>query len=78
MLSQFWLLKETTMLPTLIRSALNLLPALARGWDKVELFFLSKAGADQRTSERFAALQRKEMEAERLDRLRNPSNYQGR
>ena len=52
--------------------------ALARGWDRFQLFFLSKAGADQRTSERFALLKKKEMEIERLDRLRNPSDYQGR
>ena len=66
------------MFHTLIRATVNLLAVLARGWDKVELFFLSKAGADQRTSERFAALKRREMEVERLDRLRNPRDYQGR
>ena len=78
MLSQFWWLKETTMLHAIIRSAANLLTALVRGWDKSKLFFLSKAGIDKRASVTFTALQRKEMEAERLDRLRNPSNYQGR
>jgi len=51
---------------------------LARRWDRFQLFFLSKAGADQRNSERFDLLKKKEMETERLDRLRNPSDYQGR
>jgi hypothetical protein len=32
----------------------------------------------EKRSGRFEALQRKKMEAERIDRLRNPSNYQGR
>jgi len=31
-----------------------------------------------RRSGRFERLKQKEMEAERLDRIRNPSNYQGR
>ena len=63
---------------TLIRLAANFLAALARTWDRVQLFFLSKAGAERRASQRFATLHQREMEAERLDRLRNPSDYQGR
>jgi hypothetical protein len=32
----------------------------------------------RRTSGRFEALKRQEQEAERLDRLRNPRDYQGK
>jgi len=32
----------------------------------------------QRRSKLFEGRQREELEAERIDRLRNPSNYQGR
>ena len=70
--------KENTMLHALIRSLVNFLEALARGWKKVQLILLSKAGAEQRISERFAMLKQREMEAEQLDRLRNPRDYQGR
>ena len=49
-----------------------------RGWETIELLFRSKAEAARRASGRFEALKRKEMEIERLDRLRNPSDYQGR
>ena len=66
------------MLHNLIPSAANCLAALARGWDKTQLFFLTKTGAARRNSERLAELQQKEMETERLDRLRNPGDYQGR
>ena len=62
----------------LTQCIVNLQAALAQGWDKVQLFFLTKAGANRRNSERVAALQLKASEAERLDRLRNPSDYQGR
>ena len=47
-------------------------------WERVELLFCSKAEATKRASRKVNALKRKEMEVERLDRLRNPSRYQGR
>jgi hypothetical protein len=49
-----------------------------RVWETIELPFRSKAEAARRATGRFEALKRREMELERLDRLRHPSNYQGR
>jgi hypothetical protein len=51
---------------------------LARFRQRTELIFLSKRENARRASGRSETLKRQEMEAERLDRLRNPSNYQGR
>jgi len=48
------------------------------GWEKAESLFRSKEALARRTAGRFEALKRREMEMERLDRLRNPSNYRGR
>jgi len=50
----------------------------ARVCERIELLFRSKAQVAQRATGRFEALKRKEMEVERLDRLRNPGNYRGR
>jgi len=63
------------MIHAFIRSVVD---SLTRGWGRVQLFFLSKAGANKRNSGKVATLKHKEMEAERVDRLRNPSDYQGR
>jgi hypothetical protein len=46
--------------------------------ERIELLFRSKADVARRASERSDALKRRQMELERLDRLRHPSNYQGR
>ena len=43
-----------------------------------ESVFHSKLENARRASGRFETLKRQEMEAERIDRLRNPSDYQGR
>jgi hypothetical protein len=51
---------------------------LARVWRTFEGLFYSKAEVTRRASGRFEALKRKVLEAERLDRLRNPSDYRGR
>jgi hypothetical protein len=51
---------------------------LARVWESIERLFLSKAQVARRTTGKFEALKRKEMEMERLDRLRNPGDYRGR
>ena len=51
---------------------------LRRVWETIELLFRSKAEVAKRASGRFEALKRREMELERLDRLRHPSDYQGR
>ncbi|MCX6902264.1 MAG: hypothetical protein NTW03_02035 [Verrucomicrobia bacterium] len=50
----------------------------ARVCERIERLFRSKARVAQRATGRFEALKRKEMEVERLDRLRNPGNYRGR
>ncbi|MHB1307353.1 MAG: hypothetical protein ACYDC1_13640 [Limisphaerales bacterium] len=49
-----------------------------RVWESVERLFVSDAQLSRRATGRFEALKRKEMEMERLDRLRNPGNYRGR
>ena len=41
-------------------------------------FFLSKGESDRRSAERLSAMEHEANESERLDRLRNPSDYQGR
>lgn len=65
-----------------LRSALHLgvngMAVLARIWERIERILCSKATLAQRSAERFEALRRREFEVERLDRLRNPSDYQGR
>jgi hypothetical protein len=53
------------------RALMRLQQALAR------MFFSRRAQA-LRASDRCKTLRRKEDEAERIDRLRNPSHYQGR
>lgn len=50
----------------------------ARVWRTLERPFYSKAEVERRASGRFESLKRKVLEAERLDRLRNPDNYRGR
>jgi hypothetical protein len=50
----------------------------ARVWKAFERLFYSKAEAARRAAGRFEALKRREMEVERLDRLRNPGDYRGR
>lgn len=49
-----------------------------RVWETIERLFCSKEAMAKRVSGRFEALKRREMEIERLDRLRNPDNYRGR
>jgi hypothetical protein len=49
-----------------------------RVWERIEPFVRTQAQVAKRAPGRFEALKRKEMELERLDRLRNPSDYQGR
>jgi hypothetical protein len=52
--------------------------ALARLRERTGKAFLSKGENFTHASERSERLKREEMEAERIDRLRNPSDYQGR
>jgi hypothetical protein len=61
-----------------LHSALIVATAFARVWEGVRALFLSKDKVAARVSGRVETLKRSEMEAERLDRLRNPRDYQGR
>jgi hypothetical protein len=54
----------------MLRAVAKIAAVLARFRKRTALIFLPSA--------RLETLKRQEMEAERLDRLRNPSNYQGR
>ena len=51
---------------------------LKRAWRAIEFLFLSKHEIARRSSVLRETLNRKEVETERLDRLRNPRDYQGR
>ena len=51
---------------------------LKRAWQGIERPFLSKAEVARRASGQPNARQLRELEAERLDRIRNPRDYQGR
>ena len=62
----------------LLRAGVNLEAVTRRAWNGLGRLFLSKAAATRRASGRFEALKRREQEAERLDRLRNPRDYQGK
>lgn len=57
---------------------MNIEPAATRFREAIKRLFLSKAEAARRAAGRLEALQRQEVEAERLDRLRNPDDYQGK
>ena len=51
---------------------------LKRVPQSIERLFLSKDEAGRRDTGRLETLQRRELEAERLDRLRNPGDYEGK
>jgi hypothetical protein len=52
--------------------------ALGRLWERIQLPFLSRDEVAKRASGKLETLKRKDLEAERIDRLRNPRNYQGK
>ena len=62
----------------LLRAGVSIEAVTRRAWDGLGRLFHSKEAAARRTSGRFEALQRQEQEAERLDRLRNPRDYEGK
>jgi hypothetical protein len=68
----------TPLLDKMLRAGGTIATALARFWERTERLFLSKREGARRASGRFETLKRKAAEAARIDRLRNPSNYQGR
>jgi hypothetical protein len=65
-------------LDKILRVNRTIATALARFRKRTQLIFLSKNENTMPASATLETLKRKEMEAERLDRLRNPRNYQGR
>jgi hypothetical protein len=52
--------------------------AMERLQNRMARIFLSKGENDRRAVRRAIGIEQKVTEAERLDRLRNPSRYQGR
>jgi hypothetical protein len=68
----------TTFLRRVLHVGVFTTNVLARVWERIERLFLSKAQFARRTTGKFEALKRTEMEIERLDRLRNPDDYRGR
>ena len=60
----------TTFFHKVLRAGVTVAAGLGRVLKRTGRLFLSKDQIARRASD--------EMEAERLDRLRNPSNYQGR
>ena len=68
----------THYLKKLLHAGAHLEDATRRTWERMSRPFLSKAEAARRASGRFEVLKRQEMEAERLDRLRNPRDYEGK
>ena len=69
---------KTPLLQRLFHVGVWIEVAAKRMWERCARLFLSKAEVAKRVSGRFEMLKRREMEAERLDRLRHPSDYQGR
>jgi hypothetical protein len=70
-------MNQMTFLEKILGAGRTIATALARFRDRTALIFPSKT-AHARASLRLETRKRKELEAERLDRLRNPSDYQGR
>jgi hypothetical protein len=68
----------TPFLKRIHRAGGKIATGLARLQEIIELMFLSKREKARRASGRSESLKRREIEAERIDRLRNPSKYQGR
>jgi hypothetical protein len=68
----------THFLKKLLHAGVHIEDATRRTWERMSRPFLSKAEAARRASWKCETLKRQEMEAERLDRLRNPRNYEGK
>ena len=62
----------------MLHMAVLVTAVFAQAWERIAQLFYSKTEVAKRASGRFETLKRKEMEMERLDRLRHPSDYQGR
>ena len=70
--------RMTPLFRKLLHIGVILAAVVQRLWEGIAQLFHSKAQLAQRATGRFEALKRKEMELDRLDRLRNPADYQGR
>ena len=68
----------TPFLDQVRRAGVIVATALGRVWEKIKRFFPSKEEVARRDAGRLETLKRKEMETERIDRLTNPHNYQGK
>jgi hypothetical protein len=68
----------TPFLDRVLRIRKILATVFRRLWERIELPFLSKAEVARRVSTKFETVRRKDLEAERIDRLTNPRNYQGK
>ena len=63
---------------TLFHLGVRIETLLKRASQGIERLFLSKDEAGRRDTGRLETIQRREFEAERLDRLRNPGDYEGK
>jgi hypothetical protein len=68
----------TPLAEKILRALVPIIAFVARLRQGAEWLFLSKRDHARNTALRLDELKRKEMEIERIDRLRNPSNYKGR
>ena len=68
----------TPLFDKILHARKSLAAALLRLREKAALIFLSQRENAKRAFGKLETRKRKEMEAERIDRLRNPRNYQGR
>ena len=66
------------MIHAFIRAVVQCFAAAGRGWGKVRVLFVSGFGSDNPSTDKPATREQREVEAERIDRLRNPSNYEGK
>ncbi len=68
----------TTFHQRVLRAGVIVAAVIRRVGEGLQRLFLSKTEVARRAAEKFETLARQKMETERLDRLRNPRNYQGR
>ena len=68
----------TPLVEKMLRVGVGIETMLKRAWRGIERVFLSKAEVARRDTGRFETLKRREMETERLDRIRNPHDYEGK
>lgn len=62
----------------LLHAGVKIEKVIRRGCEGLGRLFLSKAEVARRAAGKFELLKRQELEIERLDRLRNPRDYEGK